>query len=220
MPAAYRIMHSGIALLLTLGALLPWQPLLAQDAADGPYSLSEADWPCHGRYRETFSAGAFWQGPSLDGAAEALAGAPATRKLAETIAGLDVGRNEASTMIGDFAAALPDDGGRGRSLALLFAATLDEVNLYRRFMLEGIVANIARQRIARDAMAQSEVALQELAGDTSAEAETRRKTLEHRRFWEGRAFEDAEEDAQFLCHRLTALEGKLGRLARAIAAHL
>jgi hypothetical protein len=182
--------------------------------------IREADWPCHGRYQLTFSPGAFWQGPPLDDAASELEQQPETKKLAERLAAPETGGKEAETLIGSFAARLPQGDGRGRPLAVLFAGVLEEANLYRRFVLEGIVGAVGRGRLAAEALAQSEVALQGLAGDPSAPAAAERKALEERRFWQQRAFEGANGEASFLCHRLTSLEGKLGRLARAIAGHL
>ncbi len=209
------------AWLITLGLGLAGPPVLAQSAAEtDPYLLREADWPCHGRYREFYSAGAFWQGPPLDGALDALERAPKIRKLAEAIVAPDVGEAAARPMIEAFAADLPADKKRGRRLTLLFAAVLEESNLYRRFVLEGIVAMMGRRLLAADAVARSDVAYQSLAAETSEKAAAERKALEQRRFWQQRAFDEAEDEARFLCHRLTAMEGKLGRLARAIAEHL
>lgn len=206
-----------------LGAVLALcgPPALAQSAAEAdPYLLREADWPCHGRYRESYSAGAFWQGPPLDGAQQALESAPVIRKLAETIVAPDVGEKAARPRVDAFAAGLPAGAERGRRLSLLFAAVLEESNLYRRFVLEGIVAMMGRRRLAAEALAESTVAYQSLAAETSDAAAAERKALEQRRFWQQRAFDEAEDEAVYLCHRLTAMEGKLGRLARAIAGHL
>lgn len=212
---------TGGLMILGLGFALHGPPALAQSSAEeDPYLLREADWPCHGRYRETYSAGAFWQGPPLDGAAEALQDAPEIRKLAETVVASDVNEAAAQPMIDAFAAELPAGKERSWHLTLLFAAVLEESNLYRRFVLEGIVAMMGRRRLAAEALAESAVAYQSLAAESSSEAAAERKALEQRRFWQQRVFDKAEDEARFLCHRLTTLEGKLGRLARAITGHL
>jgi hypothetical protein len=182
--------------------------------------ISEADWPCHGRYRPAFSAGAFWQGPTLDGTAAELTRRPEARKLAERVVAPETNHEEAEALIGGFAADQAGEAARGRALAVLFTGVLEEANLYRRFVLEGILGAVGRGRLAAAALAQSELALQGLAGDPSPAAAVERKALEQRRFWQHRAFERATGEARFLCHRLTALEGKLGNLARAIAGHL
>ena len=213
--------HCLTAWLMILGLFLAGPPALAQSAAEeDPYLLREADWPCHGRYRETYSAGAFWQGPPLDGAQQALERAPEIHKLAETIVAPDIGAAAAQPMIDAFAADQPAGEARRRRLTLLFAAVLEESNLYRRFVLEGIVAMMGRRRLAAEALARSELAYQSRAAETSDEAQAERKALEQRRFWQQRAFDEAEDEARFLCHRLTTMEGKLGRLTRAIAGHL
>lgn len=207
----------GAAILLVLASA--GQSARPQTNDDTTLELSAEDWPCHGRYREAFSAGAFWQGPSLDGAEAALRGAPETRKLAEALAAPETSEAEAAKSIAGHAAAATDSA-RSHRLALLFAGLLEEANLYRRFILEGIVGMMGRRRLAATALAQSQLELEDLAGDPSPEATAARKALEQRRFWQKRALDKADGDARFLCHRLTALEGKLGALSRAIASHL
>lgn len=215
--------HSRPTAVFVLISALIWvgAPLQGQaQGADEAYRLSEEDWPCHGRYRLAFSAGSFWQGPGLDGAAAALADDEALRKLAERVMAPDAGRDAGTTLIEDFARDHGDAATRRRRLTLLFAAVLDEANLYRRFILEGIVGFVARRRLAADLLAQTELRYQALAADPSPAARAELKALEQRRFWQKRAFDSADGEARFLCHRLTSLEGKLGGLAREIAGRL
>jgi hypothetical protein len=151
---------------LTAVLALAWAAPRAQQApAVRTFELTEDDWPCHGRYRPAFSGGAFWQGPPLDGAAAELERRPATRRLAERVVAPETPQEEAETLIGDFAAELSGDDGRGRELAVLFAGVLEEANLYRSFVLEGIVGAVGRGRLAAETLAQSELALQGLDGD-------------------------------------------------------
>ena len=196
-------------------------PLHAQSAAeDDGFLISEQDWPCHGRFRIVFSAGSFWQGPSLDGIEGDLQRDAEVLRLAERLVAPETGEDTGRGAIEAFAAGLESGPGRERRLAGLFAAVLAESNLYRRFVMEGIAAMVARRRLAAEQLAATEVKLQILAEDRSSEAADQRKTLEQRRFWQNRAFERADGDSRFLCHRLTALEGKLGILSRAIAGRL
>ncbi len=215
----------GISVLLaaSLGTVLAlaWTASRAQQTpVDQPLLITEEDWPCHGRYRPAFSAGTFWQGPPLDGMVVELEQRPETRKLAERIVAPETGQEEAEALIESFAAESSGEEARGRALAMLFVGVIQEANLYRRFVLEGIVASVARGRLAAEALADSELGIQELAANPSSSAKAEHKALEQRRFWQQRAFEQATGEARFLCHRLTSLEGKLGRLARAIAGHL
>lgn len=214
---------AGFLLAASLSAIaaLAWTgPRAQQTPADQAIVITEGDWPCHGRYRPAFSTGAFWQGPPLDGMAVELGQRPETRKLAERLVAPETGQEEAEASIAGFAAKHPGEEARGRALAVLFVGVIQEANLYRRFVLEGIVASVGRGRLAAEALAGSELAIQDLATKPSPSAEAERKALEQRRFWQQRAFEQASGGARFLCHRLTSLEGKLGRLARAIASHL
>lgn len=217
MPDRSTRSAAGIALL----SLLLFSGPEAHAQAGGPATLelSERDWPCHGVYREAFSAGAFWQGPPLVGALDAVRDAPEIKKLAESLAAPETSESEAGKLIADHAAAATEST-RSRQLALLFAGLLEEANLYRRFILEGIVGMMGRRRIAAAALAQSRLELEDLAGDPSAEAKATREALEQRRFWQKRALDKADGDARFLCNRLIALEGRLGVLSRAIASHL
>lgn len=189
-------------------------PLRAQAAAeDGGFVISEEDWPCHGRFRIAFSDGSFWQGPAID----EIERTDEVVRLAERAAAPGTDEETARALIDGYADGLSGRPDRERRLAMLFAAVLAESNLYRRFVLEGIAAMVARRRLAAELLTETEVELQILAGDRSSESMARRKTLEKRRFWQKRTFEKAEGDSRFLCHRLTALEAKLGVLARMIA---
>lgn len=214
---------AGVLLATSLSAFIAmaWTtPRAQQTTAEQAIVITEEDWPCHGRYRPAFSAGAFWQGAPLDGLAAELEQRPETRKLAERVVAPETGHEEAEALIQGFAAKPSGEVARGRELAVLFVGVLAEANLYRRFVLEGIVAAVGRSRLAAEALADSELAIQDLAADPSPSAKTRLEALEQRRFWQQRAFEGAGGEARFLCHRLTSLEGKLGKLARAIASHL
>ena len=219
--AARRDAGFLLAASLSAMAALAWTaPRAQQTPADHAIVITEEDWPCHGRYRPAFSAAAFWQGPSLDGMAVELEQRPETRKLAERIVAPETGQQEAETSIAGFAAEQPGEEMRRRALTVLFVGVIAEANLYRRFILEGIVASVGRGRLAAAALAESELAIQDLADDPAPSAEAGRDALEQRRFWRQRAFEQASGEARFLCHRLTSLEGKVGRLARAIAGYL
>ena len=201
-----------------LVAAVGWQGPVAQDRE--VYRLTEEDWPCHGRYRAEFEAGTIWAGPVLDPAEAKRREVPAIVKLAEEAAAPQTSVDQATDMIDTFADGLPQGEQKDRSLAMLFYAVLDELNLYRRFILEGIVQFVARHRLAVDVLASVEAEYQALAYDHSEQANAKRKSLDHRRFWVGRAVEEAEDEARFLCQRLNSLEGRLGSLARAIAVHL
>ena len=216
-----RWMAVPLAALAAAVLLANLAPLHAQHTVgDDGFPISEQDWPCHGRIRIAFSAGSFWQGPSLDGTDGELERDAEAVRLAERLVAPGTSKGTGRGAIEAFAGRLESGPGRERRLAVLFAAVLAESNLYRRFVMEGIAAMVARRRLAGEQVASTDVKLQILADDRSAEAAARRKTLEQRRFWQQRAFQGADDDSRFLCHRLTALEAKLGVLAREIAHQL
>ncbi len=212
MPVGWRVWSVAATVFVLV------TPAFAQQQEER-YHLTEADWPCHGRYRLEFDAGAYWRGPEDLQALQASAnGTVDVRPLAEDLFAPQTGLEAGTPMIADFASALPVGPERNQRLALLFAAVMKEANLYRKFVLEGIVGLVARHRIAADELAKVEAEYARMASTGSATPDER-KALADKRFWLQRAADGAEGDARFLCHRLNAMDGKLGALARTIEGH-
>lgn len=204
-----------------LAAPFAGAPALAQETREhAPLVLDEDDWPCPAPYRLEFSPGAVWTGPRLGPDSAAWREDAGVRRLAEEVAAPETALRQAPARIEAFAATLADDPTRNRRLTRLFHGVLDELNLYRRFILEGILGFVARHRLAAEALADIEAELHGLPTDGTDRTARRREALAQQRFWAARALDDAQGEARFLCHRLTALEAKLGVLARAIAAQL
>ncbi|MFQ5784463.1 MAG: hypothetical protein ACE5H8_06535 [Alphaproteobacteria bacterium] len=199
---------------LVAGALAA-APAVAQQADSG---LGEADWPCRGGYRPALAAAAVWTGPELGDARQRWRDDPAVRKLAERLASPETSPDQGVREIDRFAAALGDD--RRRRLILLVAGLIEEINVYRRFAVAGVWEFTAKRRLLADVMAETETRYRALPYDGAAASEAERKRLEEQRFWQSRAYEDFDDEARYLCKRLVYLEGKLGALARAIAAHV
>lgn len=187
---------------------------------DGAMMLNEADWPCPGKYRLAFSAAEVWAGPPPGPETDTWRDDADVRALAERLASPETMSDRTPDMVAAFAARIAGDPARDARLTLLFRGVLDELNLFRRFILEGIVGFVARRMLAADALAGFESELDALPDDGAAATEKTRKTLAYRRFWTARVIEKSEGEARFQCQRLNALEGKLGTLARAIAGHL
>ncbi len=209
---------AGALLVLLLAA--PPGSARAQTQEEGAFLLTEADWPCHAKYRLAFSSEAYWRRPVLGEATEGWRHDREVRKLAEELATAETMLRAAERRVEAFGATLAQDGTRNRRLSLLFHAVLDEINLYRRFILEGIVGFIARHRLAAEVLARTEAELRSLPEDDSPNTAKTRKKLEERRFWQDRAVDDAMDEARFLCKRLDSLDAKLGILAHAITGQL
>ncbi len=209
---------AGALLVLLLAA--PPGSARAQTQEEGAFLLTEADWPCHAKYRLAFSSEAYWRRPVLGEATEGWRHDREVRKLAEELAMAETMLRAAERRVEAFGATLAQDGTRNRRLSLLFHAVLDEINLYRRFILEGIVGFIARHRLAAEVLARTETELRSLPEDDPPNTAKTRKKLEERRFWQDRAVDDAMDEARFLCKRLDSLDAKLGILAHAITGQL
>lgn len=196
------------------------QPRPAGTQQELPPEFVESDWPCHARYRAKLVAATFWTGPKPDEGASQWRDDSQVRKLAETLGSPETTTRLAVERIDAFARELANGKDKDRRLTLLFYALLDEINTYRRFVHDGIYQFMGRRRLAAEALATTEAEYHSVPHDGSKASKAKRKQLEQRRFWQSRVFDNAEDEARFLCKRLTSLEGKLGAMARAIAGHL
>ncbi len=198
------------AIVLALGLAASQAPAQEEDAG-----LGKDDWPCKHKYRPTLVAASVWTGPALPDGAGAWRDDAALREFVERIASPETSPKQGVAEIERFAATLAADG--AETLTLLFAGLLDEINVYRRFAVDGIWEFTAKHRLLARVLAETEAAYLAVPYDGSTASEAERKRIEVERFWQQRAFDDFEDEARYLCHRLVYLEGKLGTLARAIA---
>lgn len=187
----------------------------AQQADEG---FDVDDWPCHQKYRPVLAASSVWPGPDVGEAVGDWRGDEAVRALAERVASPEMSPSQGEAEIERFAASLVRD--KAARLTLLFAALLDEINGYRRFAIDGIWEFTAKHRLLAEVLAKTEAAYLAVPYDGTAESDAERKRIEEQRFWQLRAYDDAEDEARYLCKRLMYLEGKMGTLARAIAKKL
>jgi hypothetical protein len=100
---------------------------------------------------------------------------------------------------------------------LVFAGLLDQFNLLRGFVIEGVRDFIVRAKILREAVARNEAAA--AAAPPQAQEQQRRDHLEARAS-DARQMDDALEEAEFLCHRYGYLDKKLRELTAGIRAAL
>jgi hypothetical protein len=116
--------------------------------------------------------------------------------------------------------AAPLGAEREERLLLLFAGLLDQFNLLRGFVLEGVRDFVLRAKILRDAVAQNDAALAALAAEGGARVEAQRRAYGQARSLDARSMDDAMEEAEFLCRRYGYLDRKLRELTAAIRAAL
>ena len=117
-----------------------------------------------------------------------------------------------------FAASL--GAGREQRLLLVFAGLLEQFNLLRGFVIEGVRDFVLRAKILREAVAQNNRALAALPADGAAEVEERRRGYLEARAWDVRSMDDAMEEAEFLCHRYAYLDRKLRQLTKTVRSAL
>lgn len=214
---ARRIGQALGALLCAAGAVLPPSLAAAQDSAS---AIPAADWPCNEDHRSELAAVADWRGPAIGEETAGWREQRPLRRLAERAVAPQSLFDEATSMIDDFAAGLPADGGRNVTLAMLFQGVLVESNLHRRQILEDLATVVARRRLGTEALSATEAELGRLPADGGPGHEARRAELQERRVREARTLDRTGQETLFLCNRLQVLERKLRLLARAIASHL
>ncbi len=214
---ARRIGQALGALLCAAGAVLPPSLAAAQDSAS---AIPAADWPCNEDHRSELAAVADWRGPAIGEETAGWREQRPLRRLAERAVAPQSLFDEATSMIDDFAAGLPTDGGRNVTLAMLYHGVLAESDLHRRLILGDLAAVVARRRLASEALAATEAELGRLPEDGAPGQEARREELQDRRAREARSLDRARQETLILCNRLQVLERKLQLLARAIASHL
>jgi hypothetical protein len=174
------------------------------------------DWPCDVPFAERFDPVQVW-GSALP---RPLAGGwredAEVQDVVEFAANPENPPRQGAKRIAKFAAPL---GGaeREKRLMLVFAGLLDQFNLLRGFVIEGVRDFVVRAKILREAVDRNEAAVAALPAQ--APEQQRRDHLEARA-WDERQMDDALEEAEFLCHRYGYLDKKLRELTAGIRAAL
>ena len=185
--------------------------------AIAPASAEEIrDWPCDAPLAERFDPVQVW-GSALPGP---LPGDwrqdAAVREVVEFAANPENPASQGTKRIAGFAAPL-GRADREQRLMLVFAGLLEQFNLLRGFVIEGVRDFVVRAKILREAVDRNEAAAAALP--TEAREEQRRGHLEAGA-WDARRMDDAIEEAEFLCHRYGYLDKKLRQLTAGIRAAL
>jgi hypothetical protein len=176
------------------------------------------DWPCDLPFVERFVPAEIW-GAALPSAPPGdWREDPGVREVVEFAANPENPPSQGAKKIAAFAA--PLGGGREPRLLLVFAGLLDQFNLLRGLVIEGVRDFVVRAKILREAVARNDTALAALPADGGADVAERRRGYLEARSWDLRSMDDAMEEAEFLCGRYAYLDKKLRRLTEAVRSAL
>jgi hypothetical protein len=173
------------------------------------------DWPCDAPLTERFDPVQVWGSTLPRPLAAGWRQDAAVRDVVEFAANPENPPGQGAKRIAAFAAPLGTD--REERLMMVFAGLLDQFNLLRGFVIEGVRDFVLRAKILREAIERNEAAVSALP--TQAREEERLGYLEARS-WDARQMDDALEEAAFLCRRYGYLDKKLRELTAGIRAAL
>ena len=176
------------------------------------------DWPCDAPLAERFEPAQVWGGPLPSSLPEGWRADPGVREVVEFAANPENPPSQGVKQIVAFAAPLGAE--REERLLLLFAGVLEQFNLLRGFVIEGVRDFVLRAKILRKAVAKNDAALAALPAEGGARVEAQHRAYAEARAFDARSMDDAMEEAEFLCRRYGYLERKLRELTAAIRAAL
>jgi hypothetical protein len=176
------------------------------------------DWPCDAPLVERFDPVQIWGDPLPPPLPEGWRQNAAVREVVAFAANPENPPGQGAKRIAAFAAALGAE--REERLLLVFAGLLDQFNLLRGFVIEGVRDFVLRAKILREAVTQNDAALAALPADGGARVEAQRRAYARARSLDARSMDDAIEEAEFLCHRYGYLDKMLRELTAAIRADL
>jgi hypothetical protein len=172
------------------------------------------DWPCRSPFAEKSVPEAVWGGPLPGVLPDGWREDAAVAEVVEFAANPENPPSEGERKIAAFAEGLGVD--RQQPLLLLFAGLLEQSDLLRGFLIEGVRDFIVRAKILSAAVERNEAAVAALPPDGGTEVERERRGYLEARSTDARNLDDALEEAEFLCHRYAYLDEKLRRLTDAV----
>lgn len=176
------------------------------------------DWPCEVPLAERFEPAQVWGRDLSRPLPEGWRQDPGVHEVVEFAANPENPPAQGARQIAAFAAPLGAE--REERLMLLFAGLLEQFNLLRGFVIEGVRDFVLRARILREAVARNDAALAALPADGGSQVEAQRQAYAQARSFDARSMDDAMEEAEFLCRRYGYLDRKLRELIAAIRAAL
>jgi hypothetical protein len=175
------------------------------------------DWPCELPLAERFQPAQVWGKDLPRSLPEGWRQDPGVREVVEFAVNPENPPGQGAKRIAAFA---PLGAERKERLLLVFVGLLEQFNLLRGFVIEGVRDFVLRAKILREAVAQNDAALAALPADGGARVEAQRRAYARARSLDARSMDDAMEEAEFLCRRYGYLDRKLRELTAAIRADL
>lgn len=200
---AHRWLRS-IPLLLALLSALPSPATAAEQASD---------WPCQQILVPTLSPAQIWTGDPIEGKEATWRDIPGLEPVLRQAADRSVAVETAEDAIDRYAASLGPD--RNAVLTVLFAGVFDMLNRQRGEAISAIQRYTRQQRAMLDRIGAELTHMQSLPPQ-SPEAESLTREIS----WQRRVLDERRRYQSALCDQPVQMEQRVGRLARAIAAHL
>ena len=176
------------------------------------------DWPCELPFAERLAPEAVWGAPLPQALSDGWRDDAAVVEVVEFAANPENPPGEGERKIAAFAEGLGAD--RQQRLLLVFAGLLEQSDILRGFVIEGVRDFIVRAKILSAAVDRNQAAIAALPADGGTELERQRRGYLEARAWDARNLGDALEEAEFLCHRYAYLDEKLRRLTEAVRSAL
>jgi hypothetical protein len=172
------------------------------------------DWPCRSPLRERAPAEEIWGGPLPAPLPTQWRRDPTIRSVVEYAANPENRPDQGVRRIARFAETPAAD--RSAALLAVYAGLLEETDVLRGFLIEGIRQYVLRAKILQESVRRHAAALAALPEDGGASGSPKRHGLERARLTDARQLDDAMEEAEFLCLRYAYLDKKLRLLTEAI----
>lgn len=185
-------------------------------AATDAWARTIENWPCRTPYAEEIPAASVWESPPKLRLAASWRDDDAVLKVVGYAVNPENNPERGKKAI----SALARKAGAGRDdvLVKVFTGLVEETNGYYRIVIAGIRNFIIKAKILAGAVDANDAEIRALGASEADKA--RRRDVKQARFWNFRNMDDAEEEAEFLCHRLSYLKKKLRRLAEHIRAEM
>lgn len=173
----------------------------------------DPDWPCVQILVPALSPGQIWTGDPIEGTEPAWRDLPVIQPVLQRVTERFSDPEKDEEAIDRFAATLGAD--RNAVLTALFAGVFDTLNRERGEAVEAVRRYARGQRAMLDRIAEGLDRIDRLAPDAPEAAALREDIA-----WQRRILDERRRYLGAVCDQPVRLEQKLGRLARAIAAHL
>ncbi len=201
----YRFIASLLLTVIVGTALSPGTSF----AADPRYP----DWPCRQIKVPELSVAAIWAGPPIDDIGTTWESDAQVRDLVTRVSARRTPLEEAEKAVTDFLAADPKD--KQRRAKLLFAGVFATLNHERTDVMNGIERFSKQEKAFAEQIRSKARQVRELEDDPNRD-QAKLDELGNAINWDRRIFEERRKTISYVCEVPTAIEQRLGALARAI----